>query len=115
MALQRYAELQRLLGERARELVFIFITTDPTGDNPEKLNDLTEKYGGNIVALTGDWQELATVWKAYHARPLEDAGPSTYITHSAVIYVGDRNQILRSILTPEMPAEVMLGEIQAIL
>jgi len=114
MALQRYAELQKLLGER-QELIFIFITTDPIHDSPEKLKYLTVKYGGNIVALTGDWMELATVWNAYHVRPLEDTGPSTYMTHSALIYVGDRNHILRSIFTPEMPAEEMLREIQGLL
>jgi protein SCO1/2 len=112
LALKRFAELEMLLGEKSKDVSFIFITTDPYRDRPEKLSSFIEQFGGkSVIALTGSWKELAEVWKAYHVRPLDQEKPSTYVTHSAVIYLGDRELILRGILTPEMPAEEMLKEV----
>lgn len=114
-ALRKYAELEQLLGPKASEVVLIFITTDPFRDSPETLAHLVEKYSSSIVALTGEWGELAEVWQKYHIRPLERDEQAAFITHSAVIYVGDRNLVLRKILTPEMPAEAMLEQILPLL
>jgi protein SCO1/2 len=120
MVLKRFAELEMLLGEKKEEVAFIFITTDPYRDGPEKLINFIKQYGGkNVIALTGSWQELAEVWKAYHVRPLDRDKPSllgcigcdAYVSHSTVIYLGDKELILRGILTPEMPAEEMLKEV----
>ena len=112
LALKKFAELEMLLGEKSKDVAFIFITTDPYRDRPEKLSSFMKQFGGkSVIALTGSWQELAEVWKAYHVRPLDQEGPSTYVTHSAVIYLGDKMLILRGILTPEMPSEEMLKEV----
>ncbi|MEM4560798.1 MAG: SCO family protein [Candidatus Caldarchaeum sp.] len=115
MALKKYAEVERLLGNRADEVVMLFITTDPQRDTPSTLEKFVAGFSPNIVALTGTWEELAAVWKKYHARPLEQASEGSYVTHSAVIYVGDRSLVLRKILTPEMPAEEMAREIKKLI
>jgi len=109
MALKKYHELRALLGEKSKDVAFIFITTDPHRDSPEKMHSFIKPYGEDIIALTGTWQELAEVWKTYHVRTLEKDETTAFVTHSAVIYLGDRELILRGILTPEMPAEEMLN------
>lgn len=109
--LKKFAELESLLGNQAPSVVMVFITTDPFHDSPENLRQLVSKYSGNIVALTGSWDELAEVWAKYHVRPLEKESESGYIAHSAVIYVADRNLILRRIFTPEMPSDQMFREV----
>ncbi|MEM0348732.1 MAG: SCO family protein [Candidatus Caldarchaeum sp.] len=111
MALKRYAELEKLLGPKSSDVVFILITTDPSRDTPEALARFVAKFSPHIVALTGEWDELAEVWTKYHIRPLEKDENASFIAHSVVIYVGDRNLVLRKILTPEMPADAMLKEI----
>lgn len=113
--LRKYAELEQLLGPKASDVALIFITTDPFRDSPETLARLVEKYSSRIVALTGDWDELAEVWQKYHIRPLEKEEQAAFIAHSALIYIGDRNLVLRKILTPEMPAEDMLEQILPLL
>ncbi|MEM2871853.1 MAG: SCO family protein [Candidatus Caldarchaeum sp.] len=115
MALKKYAEVERLLGNRADEVVMLFITTDPQRDTPKTLEKYVAGFSPSIVALTGTWEELASVWQKYHARPLEQAGEGSYAIHSAVIYVGDRSLVLRKILTPEMPAEEMAKEIEKLI
>ncbi|MEM0374857.1 MAG: SCO family protein [Nitrososphaerota archaeon] len=115
LALRRFSELIRLLGQRSSEVVMIFITTDPVRDSPEALSRFAGRYSDRIVALTGDWDELAKVWREYHVRVPEDDGKGGFISHSAVIYVADRNLVLREILTPEMTAESALERIMPLL
>ncbi|MEM0440885.1 MAG: SCO family protein [Candidatus Caldarchaeum sp.] len=115
MALKRYMEVEKLLGEHASSVSMLFITTDPYRDSPQSLKQFVSRYSPNIVALTGTWDELADVWQRYLVRPLDDGGQSAYIAHSAVIYVGDRNLVLRKIFTPEMSAEAIASEIVKLL
>lgn len=115
LALQRFAELEQLLNDKASSVVMVFITTDPVRDSPEALKKFVSKYSEKIVALTGDWDELIAVWQKYHVRPIDVNGQSTFIAHSAVIYVADRNLVLQKIFTPETPAEIMLQELKPFL
>lgn len=107
--LSKYAVLDKMLGEKAGEVVMIFVTTDPSRDNPRALKELVSRYGGRIVALTGDWEELKDVWLRYHVVSEDVQPPATtnnyFVSHSAVVYVADRELVLRYILTPEMPVE----------
>ncbi len=93
------------------EVGVVFVTVDPWRDTPQTLSDWVDRSYPETIALTGEFEDLAAVWRLYGAAIPEDvwkARNSTgeyYISHSAVIYVADSDHILRYILSPEMSVE----------
>lgn len=60
-----YLYLQERFAEAADrgDLAFVFITTDPEGDTPERLSDYTAGTGGRWHFLFGDLSIMERVWK----------------------------------------------------
>ncbi|MCS7143237.1 MAG: SCO family protein [Aigarchaeota archaeon] len=100
-------ESMKLLNRDVESFAVIFITVDPLRDTPQVLSLWASKYYAYTIALTGDLEELKRVWTIYGVVRAEDydeisiVGGYYFISHSAVIYVADKNHILRYILTPE--------------
>lgn len=111
LAMRKISDSLKLLGPKKRDFAVIFITVDPVRDTPSNLAKWISQYYPGTIALTGSLEELSRVWKAYGAANLADyesavrSGDTYYVSHSAVIYVADRNHVLRYILTPEMDTE----------
>ncbi len=111
LAMRKISESLRSMGPLSEEFAVIFISVDPLRDTPDRLSRWVSQYYPRAIALTGDLDELGRVWRAYGAARLEDyesavrSGDTYYVSHSAVIYVADRNHVLRHILTPEMDTE----------
>ncbi|MEM1945502.1 MAG: SCO family protein [Candidatus Caldarchaeum sp.] len=115
MVLKKYAELERLLGNKVDNVAMVFITTDPYRDTPNALEAYVSSFSPRTTALTGSLEDLAKVWEKYHVRPVEKIGSGNYVSHSALIYVADKNLILRKIFTPEMPGEEMAKELEKLI
>jgi protein SCO1/2 len=111
LAMRKIAASLKALGPERGDFAVIFITVDPVRDTPSILAKWVSQYYPGTIALTGDLEELGRVWRAYGAANPDDygsaakSGDTYYISHSAVIYVADRNHVLRYILTPEMDTE----------
>ncbi|MEM0482652.1 MAG: SCO family protein [Nitrososphaerota archaeon] len=111
LAMRKIAESLKMLGPKREEFAVIFITVDPARDTPSILAKWVSQYYPGTIALTGEMEGLSRVWRAYGAANPADyesaarSGDTYYISHSAVIYVADRNHVLRYILTPEMDTE----------
>jgi len=115
LAIKRFAELRALLGSKSSQVIMLMVTVDPNRDTPDVLDKFVKKFNTEIIALTGSWNELTEVWAKYHARPLERDENALFVTHSALIYVSDRDLKLRKIFTPEMSAEMMLKGLENVL
>ncbi|MEM4296862.1 MAG: SCO family protein [Nitrososphaerota archaeon] len=119
MVLSKYGELEGRLGSRVGDVVMLLVTTDPARDDASTLREYVSRYGDHIIALTGDWEEMVPIWARYHVRDvgdgLEKPKDNYYIAHSAVVYVADRDLVLRHILTPEMPTSRYLDTILKLL
>lgn len=79
---------QAELGEKAKDMQIIAVSTDPKGDTPKTVNAFLAEHGmtGRMQYLIGDRAELGHVWTDWNivARP-EKAGRDL-VEHSALIY-----------------------------
>ncbi|WP_045837448.1 SCO family protein [Hyphomicrobium sp. 99] len=79
------------LGDRARDVVPVFITLDPKEDTPERLATYLKSFHPRLVGLTGSESDTAAAAKAYrvfYQKVPDDKDPSHYsIDHSAIFYL----------------------------
>jgi protein SCO1/2 len=91
--LQVIAEALDKLGDKAKEVVPIFISLDPERDTPEAMAAYVKSFGPNFVGLTGSPEAIASAAKAYrvaYAKVENKASPENYsVDHSALVYLMD--------------------------
>jgi len=78
------------LGDKAKDVVPIFITLDPERDTQEAMAAYVKNFGQRFVGLTGSPLAIADAAKAYrisYSKFQEDKASSDYsIDHSALVY-----------------------------
>jgi protein SCO1/2 len=78
------------LGDKAKDVVPIFITLDPERDTPEAMGAYVKNFGPEFVGLTGSPEAIAAVAKAYrvsYEKFQEKNSENAYsIDHSALAY-----------------------------
>jgi protein SCO1 len=90
------------LGDRAKDVQVVMVSTDPARDTPQGLKDFMEKFNPAFLGLTGTPEELQKVWKNYGVT-VEDGGE----THSTFLYVIDPAGNFRETLWPDSePADI---------
>jgi protein SCO1 len=93
--LQVMAQALDQLGDKAAEVVPIFITLDPERDTPAAMKAYVESFGPNFIGLTGSPEAIAAAAKAYrvsYAKVENKASPGDYsVDHSALAYLMDRD------------------------
>lgn len=84
------------LGEKAPEIVPIFITVDPARDTPQHLKNYMTSFSSRIVALSGTLEQTDAAAKAYRVyyskvvEPGKENDPDYLVDHSAFTYLMDR-------------------------
>jgi protein SCO1/2 len=91
--LQVMAQALDKLGDKAKEVVPVFITLDPERDTPQVMAEYVKSFGPNVVGLTGSSEAIAAAAKAYRVAYAkvgnkESAGGYT-VDHSALAYLMD--------------------------
>lgn len=116
------AEMRRIkqdLGRRGEGVQVLFISVDPERDTPARLQQYLERFGPGFTGLTGTPEQIAAVTKAYGAvarkEPEVRSGAGYLVTHSALVYLIDRNQQLRVRLPYALSHEEILHDVQAVL
>ena len=112
---------------------FLFITTDPKRDNPERMKNYLSDYNSKIIGLTGEHVSLKKVWKNFFVHVLPASGGahdhskknteevSGYETddymveHTAFYYLFNGDDELSAILPFGTSEEILLTEIKRIL
>ena len=89
-----------LLGNQAKNVQVVMVTTDPARDTPEAMKAFLGKFNPNFLGLPGKPEELAKVWKDYDVTVLDNGE-----THSSFTYVIDRNGNIRLTFLPDTPPE----------
>jgi protein SCO1 len=91
--LQVIAEALGELGDKAKNVVPIFITLDPERDTPEAMGNYVKSFGPNFVGLTGSPEAIAAAAKAYrvsYAKVEDKESAGDYgVDHSALVYLMD--------------------------
>ena len=95
------AELQvmsaslQALGDKAADIIPIFITLDPERDTPAVMADYVKNFGSRFVGLTGSPEAIAAAAKAYrvaYSKRTDDSKASAYsIDHSEFAYLMGRD------------------------
>ncbi len=79
------------LGDKAKDVVPVFITLDPDRDTPEKIGEYIKSFDERFVGLTGSKDEVAAAAKAYRVyyqiQPDEKNKGEYTIDHAAIIYL----------------------------
>lgn len=81
------------LKEKADNYNFVFITTDPERDTPEKLKEFLANFSSKIIGLTGSEEQLKHAQKEFkvYAEKVIVPNSSDYdINHSSVVYIMDK-------------------------
>jgi protein SCO1/2 len=79
------------LGDKAKDVVPVFITLDPERDTPEKLAEYLNSFDARFVGLSGSKQEVesaAKAYRVYYQIVPDDKTPGEYtVDHAAIIYL----------------------------
>lgn len=86
-----------LLGDKAGEVVPVFITVDPKRDTPDKMKDYVDAFHARFVGLSGSEAQVTAAAKAYRVfyryAPAKDGaelGDDYRVDHTSYIYLMDR-------------------------
>lgn len=96
--LAEFTQIRRLLGSRADQVRFVFITVDPERDTPTRLGEYMQAFDDSFRGLSGDIAELERVWQGfgvYHEKQFLDSAAGYLVDHTARIYVVDVHGNLR--------------------
>jgi len=91
-AMQTISDAMDMLGDKAADIVPLFISIDPKRDTPESLKLFVGSFHPNIIGLTGTPDQVAAAAKSYVVYYAEVAaeggGPDDYLmNHSSITYL----------------------------
>jgi protein SCO1/2 len=96
LTLSELREVNEELEPNADWVQVVFVTVDPERDTPEQIQKYVSLFNPAFVGLSGSLDELEPVWKEYGVyREIEQVSSSDLVTHTARVYVIDRNGNLR--------------------
>ena len=108
---------QKILGSKADNLQFLFITIDPARDTPAALAAYVKSGGfpSNVTGLTGTDDQIAAAAKAYRATyQKEPQKDGTYImAHTDIVYLMDPKGRFTAPLTGDMSPKQVADQIAA--
>jgi protein SCO1/2 len=110
LTLAHYKQALDLLGEDAKDVQVVMISTDPLRDTPQALRDFLSKFDASFIGIPGSPDQLEKIWKDYDVDVLEGGE-----THSSYTYVIDRRGKLRVNFTPETSAEDIVSDLKNLL
>ena len=114
------AQVEPLMGARARDLQTVFVSVDPERDTPAQMKAYVANpsFPKRLVGLTGTPAQVAAAAKAYHAYYAKSGtGPDYAVSHAAYSYLmnpkGRFACVLPYELTPEQTAAKLKTAMQA--
>ena len=99
-----------IVGEGAKDVQVVLVSTDPARDTPQALYDFLNKFDPSYVGIPGTVDQLTKVWEGYGVVVL-DGGE----THSSFTYVIDKAGNLRLRFGPETAPEDIASDLKILL
>jgi protein SCO1/2 len=118
VTLTDFKKIKEQLGAQAERVKFVFVTTDPERDTPERIATYLENFDPAITGLTGDLATLEKVWQDYgvYRVKVEGHDHSDYtVDHSSRLYAIGPDGKLHLTFTFGTSPEAMTGDVQALL
>jgi protein SCO1 len=106
-----------VLGPKADQLKVVLVTLDPERDTPTLLREYLAAFDHRIIGLTGTEAQIAATAKAWNAHydKLPEPDGSYTITHSAYVYLMDRNNRLADTLGFNQPEAEQIAKLRRLL
>jgi protein SCO1 len=98
------------LGDRARDVQVVMVSTDPARDTPQALKTFMEHFDPSFLGLTGPVSNLQKTWQDYGVT-VEDGGE----THSTYLYVVDPAGNIRETFLPDTEPQDIAADIKLLL
>ncbi len=106
------------LGDKAKEIQPLFITTDPGRDTPEVVNAYVKNFDPRIAGLTGTPEQLKAAeqtYKVYAAKRETDGGKDYTVDHSAFVYFMSPDDKMLAIMKGDAGASTIAEKIEPLL
>ena len=98
------------LGNDAKDVQVVLVSTDPVRDTPMALQDFLGKFDASYLGIPGSVDELTKIWNDYGVVVL-DGGE----THSSLTYVIDKKGNLQLTFDPETTPEDIASDLKILL
>lgn len=98
------------VGEDAKDVQVVMVSTDPVGDTPESMKEFMERFNPSFLGLVSSPDELSKAWKDYGVVVL-DGGE----THSSFTYVVDKKGGLRLTFSPDSTSDDIAADVKTLL
>ena len=98
------------LGNDAKDIQVVLVSTDPVRDTPQALQDFLGKFDASYTGIPGTVDELKKIWNDYGV-VVEDGGE----THSSFTYIVDKRGSLRLTFAPETSPEDIASDLKILL
>jgi protein SCO1/2 len=98
------------LGDRAKDVQVVMVSTDPARDTPQALQDFMNHFDPTFLGLTGTIPELQKTWKDYGVT-VENGGE----THSTFLYVIDPAGDVRETFLPDAEPNDIAADVKLML
>ena len=108
LTVAKVSQAMGLLGKKRQQVQFLFISTDPERDTPQRLKDWLAGFDPRFVGLRGSLAELAALEKrywAFHIKLSPDSDTGSYlVNHTSRLFMIDQQGVVRYLFTPDQPA-----------
>ena len=101
---------QDAVGDDAKNVQVVMVTTDPVRDTPQALKDFLDHFSPTFLGIPGTQEQLMKVWKDYGVTVL-DGGE----THSTFVFVVDRKGDIRETFNSDNTPDEMASDLKALL
>jgi protein SCO1/2 len=98
------------LGNEAKNVQVVLVSTDPVRDTPMALQDFLGKFDPSYLGIPGSVDELKRIWNDYGV-VVQDGGE----THSSLTYVVDKKGNLQLTFDPEATPEDIASDLKILL
>lgn len=116
--LSDWKRVKSALGSDASRVRFVFISVDPTRDDPATLQRYVARFDPSFIAATGDSATLASIERSFHVTSAREATGSAgdyAVTHPSQTFIVDRTGDLRLLYSFGMPTDEVVADVRELL
>ena len=111
--------LKQLDEHELSQVQALFISVDPERDELDRLAEYAEYFHPTMLGVTGDLELLHTIAKSYgaffHKVEIEDSSIGYAVDHSSIIFVVDKQGVLRQMIQHSNSPQKILESIREVL
>lgn len=113
-----FARVKRTLGDRARQVRFLFVSVDPDRDTPQVAADYARSFDASFIGVAADPMTTASILQAYGiaATPEVSADHAVHlVSHSSQVHLLDDKGRLVALYKYGTPWEALAADLDRIL